>query len=76
MNEIKICEKERKKQLRVDLVIITIISFVVLAGYVLFSKQFNDFAYDTSIHIVLRVAVIGICAQFGLAGLGISVECF
>ena len=67
--------KQRKRQLIVDLVLITVITFVVLAIIVLIGDRMNDFTYDQSINIVIRVAVIGICGQFGVAGLGISIAC-
>lgn len=67
--------KERKKQLSQDLWIICIISFVVLAICMLMNNKMNRFAFDSSINIVLRVLVIGVGAQFGLAGLGITIVC-
>ena len=67
--------KQRKRQLIVDLALITVITFVVLAIIVLIGDRMNDFTYDQSINIVIRVAVIGICGQFGIAGLGISIAC-
>ena len=35
----------------------------------------NDSAGDRSIPVVLRVLVIGLCGQFAVAGLGISIVC-
>lgn len=44
---------------------------------VVFAMQngMNDFTADSSIPIVLRVLVIGVCGQFAVAGLGISIVC-
>lgn len=67
--------KERRKQLSQDLWIICIVSFAVLAICMLLNDRMNRFAYDQSINIVLRVLVIGIGGQFGLAGLGITIVC-
>ena len=61
--------KQRKRQLIVDLALITVITFVVLAIIVFIGDRMNDFTYDQSINIVIQVAVIGICGQFGVAGL-------
>lgn len=67
--------KERKKQLSQDLWIIGIVTFVVLIICILLNDKINDFARDTSVNIVLRVLVTGVLAQFGLAGLGITIVC-
>ena len=67
--------KNRKKQLSQDLWIIFIVSFVVLAIFMFLNNKMKNFAYDSSINIVLRVLVIGVGAQFGLAGLGITIVC-
>lgn len=67
--------KERKKQLSQDLWIICIVSFMVLGICMFLNGRMNRFAYDQSINIVLRVFVIGVGAQFGLAGLGITIVC-
>ncbi|MGN0279232.1 MAG: hypothetical protein ACI4C4_07745 [Lachnospiraceae bacterium] len=75
MNEIEKCSEVRKKQLIMDLWIIAIISFVILGAYVVAANRLNGFVYDSSINIVLRVAIIGICAQFGISGLGITIVC-
>lgn len=69
------CSNDRKKQLLIDLCIITIVTFVVLGVIIGCGNKMNQFTYDTSINIVLRVAVIGIGGQFGIAGLGISIVC-
>ena len=70
------CTKERKKQLTVDLWIILITSMAVL-GIVLmgFGNQINQLAADSSVNILLRVLIIGLCGQFGIAGLGITIVC-
>ena len=70
------CTKERKKQLTVDLWIIIIASMAVL-GIVLmgFGNQINQLATDSSVNILLRVLIIGLCGQFGIAGLGITIVC-
>ncbi len=67
--------KNRKKQLSQDLWIIFIVSFVVLAIFMFLNNKMKNFAYDSSINIVFRVLVIGVGAQFGLAGLGITIVC-
>lgn len=70
------CTKERKKQLTVDLWIILIVTMAVL-GIVLmgFGNQINQLADDSSVNILLRVLIIGLCGQFGIAGLGITIVC-
>lgn len=70
------CTKERKKQLTVDLWIILIATMAVL-GIVLmgFGNQINQLAADSSVNILLRVLIIGLCGQFGIAGLGITIVC-
>lgn len=70
------CTKERKKQLEVDLWIILIVTMAVL-GIVLmgFGNQINQLAADSSVNILLRVLIIGLCGQFGIAGLGITIVC-
>lgn len=65
--------EQRKKQLDTDLWIIAIISFLVLALYIIFNQSINNIVFDTSINIVLRVLFVGGIFQFGLAGLGITV---
>ena len=68
--------KTRRKQLTADLIIILLTSILVLGIVVVgWGDGLNRFAADTSKNIVWRVAVIGICCQFGLAGLGISLVC-
>lgn len=64
--------KERKKELRIDLAVITVISFIVLAVYAVNQGKINDFAFDHSKNIIKRVLLGGAVFQFGLAGLGIS----
>lgn len=64
---------ERKKQLDTDLWIIAIISFLMLAMYIVFNQNVNAIVSDTAINIVLRVLLVGGIFQFGLAGLGITV---
>lgn len=68
--------KERKKQLSCDLLIIASVTCIVLSIVIfLVGNKMNQFADDQSVNIVLRVLVIGVGAQFGLAGLGISLVC-
>lgn len=64
--------KERKKELWIDLAVITVISFIVLSLYAINQGKINDFAYDHSKSIIKRVLFGGAIFQFGLAGLGIS----
>ena len=67
---------ERKKQLDIDLTIIGIVTFVVMAlVIVVFGKQFNGFVYNTELPVLPRTAVAAICGQFALAGLGITIVC-
>lgn len=76
MKEVMKCTKERKKQLSMDLWIIAIVTFVVLGIVVICSGSgMKEFANNQSINIAIRVFVIGICGQFGVAGLGITVVC-
>ena len=67
---------EEKKKLNIDLWIIGIVSFLALGG-VVFAMQngMNDFVQNQSIPIVLRVLAVGLCCQFAIAGLGISIVC-
>lgn len=67
---------EERKKLIADLWIIGIVSFLAL-GIVVFAMQngLNDFAGDRGIPIVLRVLAIGLCGQFAVSGLGISIVC-
>ena len=67
---------EDRKKLRIDLWIIGIVSFLALGG-VVFAMQngMNDFAKNQNIPIVLRVLTVGLCCQFAVAGLGISIVC-
>lgn len=67
--------EEKKKQLSQDLWIICIVSFAILAVCMLLNNKMSRFAFDRSINIVLRVLVIGVGGQFGLAGLGITIVC-
>lgn len=67
--------KNRKKQLSQDLWIICIVSFAVLAVCMLVNDKMKSFVFDPSINIVLRVLVVGVGGQFGLAGLGITIVC-
>jgi len=75
MKEIQKCSKERKKQLIIDLCVIAAVSFVILGVLAFLGNSMNGFAYDSSINIAIRVAIIGICAQFGILGLGITIVC-
>lgn len=67
---------EERKKLITDLWIIGIVSFLAL-GIVVFAMQngMNDFSGNRSIPIVLRVLAIGLCGQFAVSGLGISIVC-
>lgn len=67
--------KNRKKQLSQDLWMICIVSFAVLAICMLVNDKMKSFVFDPSINIVLRVLVVGVGGQFGLAGLGITIVC-
>ncbi len=62
-----------EKQTKIDLTIIVVVTFLVLGLVLLFNNPFNRLAYDTSINIVLRVLFIGVCGQFAISGLGISI---
>ena len=74
--EYDMCSKKRKNQLSVDLIIIGITMVIALVAVLgIWGNGLNKFAYDGTKNIVLRVAVIGICGQFGLAGLGITIVC-
>ena len=77
MSEKQICSPQRKKQLSIDLWIIVAVSFLTLFLVigVWGNANLNAFGRNSSINIVLRVFVIGFCAQFALAGLGISIVC-
>lgn len=55
----------------IDLIIITAVTFIVLGIIVTFQSDINTFAKNTGIAILLRVLGMGF-AQFGVAGLGIS----
>ena len=54
---------------------ICIVSFAVLAICMLVNDKMKSFVFDPSINIVLRVLVVGVGGQFGLAGLGITIVC-
>lgn len=56
----------------IDLIIITAVTFVVLGIIVTFQSDINTFARNSDIFILLRVIGMGF-AQFGVAGLGISI---
>lgn len=75
MKELIECTKERKKQLSIDLWIIVIVTFIVLGIIVSLGGKMTDFAYDESVNILIRVLVIGVGGQFGVAGLGITIVC-
>lgn len=76
MNDLIKCTKVRKKQLTIDLWIIAIVTFIVLGAIVIgWGNGMTVFANNQSINIVIRVLVIGICGQFGIAGLGITIVC-
>lgn len=64
---------EQKKQLDKDLWIIAIISFTVLAMYMVLGNSINEIVWNENINIVWRVLFVGGIFQFGLAGLGITV---
>jgi len=65
--------EQRKKQLDTDLWIIAIVSFSILALYIVFNQSINNIVFNSSINIVLRVLFVGGIFQFGLAGLGITI---
>ena len=67
---------EERKKLTADLWIIGIVTFLAL-GIVVFAMQngMNDSSDSHSIPIVLRVLMIGLCGQFAVSGLGISIVC-
>lgn len=75
MKEIQKCTKERKNQLIIDLCIITVVSFAVLGVLFFLGNSMNGLAIDSSINIVIRIAIIGIGLQFGISGLGITIVC-
>lgn len=75
MKEFAECTKERKKQLSIDLWIIVIVTFIVLGIIVSLGSGMTDFAYDESVNILIRVLLIGVGGQFGVAGLGITIVC-
>ena len=65
-----------KKKKVIDLIVIMIISGLSLAGYIVCTQVlFPGFEYNRSISVVWRVLLVGFLAQFGLAGMGISVVC-
>ena len=69
-------DKNRKRQLDIDLILIVVISFLALFFIIgVFGKQFNGFIYNTDKPVLPRVAVAAICGQFALAGLGITTVC-
>ena len=65
---------ELQKKAELDSMIILIATFIVLGIYMTFQSQFNAFANNSGIHILLRVALMAFM-QFGVAGLGISIVC-
>lgn len=65
-----------KKKKIIDLLVIMLISGLALTGYIVCTQVlFPGFEYNESISIVWRVLLVGFLAQFGLAGMGISVVC-
>ena len=69
-------DQKERKQLSADLWIIGIAAFLALGGVMIAMQNgMNDFAKDTNYPIVLRVLVIGLCCQFAISGLGISIVC-
>lgn len=65
-----------KKEKIIDLIVIMLISGLALAGYMICTQAaFPGLENNESISIVLRVLLVGFLAQFGLAGMGISVVC-
>ena len=69
-------DKQRKRQLDVDLILIGLITILVLFFVlVLFGEQFNGYVYNTNRPVLPRVAVAAICGQYALAGLGITIVC-
>jgi len=66
----------RKKTLWIDLIIIMLVSFIALALLMyLMSNGLYDFAFDKSVNIVLRAALVGFGGQFAISGLGICIVC-
>lgn len=53
--------------------IIAIISFAVLAMYMVLGNSINEIVWNENINIVWRVLFVGGIFQFGLAGLGMTV---
>ena len=69
-------ESMNKKKKIIDLLVIMLISGVALTGYTICSQVlFPGFEKNESINIILRVLLVGFLAQFGLAGMGISIVC-
>jgi hypothetical protein len=54
-----------------DLIIISAVTMIVLGIFIAIQDTVEDFAHDTSIHILWRTATMALM-QFGTAGLGIS----
>ena len=75
MREVVLPTKEEKKRLWTDIIIICLVSFVALGIVLMLFNGFNDIAYDQSINVVLRTALIGFGGQFALAGLGMCIVC-
>lgn len=63
-----------QRKIETDLYIIVLSTFIILGIYMGFQNQFNTFAENDSVHILLRTAVIAFM-QFGVAGLGITIVC-
>lgn len=61
-----------QKKVEQDLYIILIATFLTLGIYIVFQNQIDAFGNNTSIHILLRVAMMAFL-QFGVAGLGITI---
>lgn len=64
-----------KKEKITDLIVIMLISGLALTGYMICAQAFPGFENNESVSIVWRVLLVGFLAQFGLAGMGISVVC-
>lgn len=67
-------KKTTEKGKIIDLLVIMAISGIALAGYIVCTQMiFPGFEKNESINLFLRVLLVGFLAQFGLAGMGISV---
>lgn len=67
----KLSKNPAQKKASFDLLIIIAVTFAVLGIIIVFQSDINKFAKNTEIAILFRVLGMGF-AQFGVAGLGIS----